>query len=414
VLRVGLTGGIACGKTRVRRCLGEAGLHTLDLDEVAHRLSAPGGAAHGAVVSAFGPEILLPDGSIDRKKLGGIVFADPAARAALNDIVHPLVREEEALWAASFAQEAGAVLVTDAALLVEAGMHLRFDRLIVVHCDPAEQVRRLVARDGIREEDARARLRAQMPIAEKRRFAHYEVDTSGALDDTDAAAFRLAEELRAVVVPQLFELPAERALACLAHGPQRGPRGLGPVTLLREIASARGLEMERLFRRLDPPAPGPWYRAADDDRVPPETLEGALVVWALARGGPDTDFLAAAAASLARLTHRDPSHLAAAVYTALALLAAAVAGTVAGDDTELAARAARWGGTEPPEHVRRTLNVAAAHPRDPERASEAAAAVGLDSRLAAALVGIASGGGAGLPSDLADVVREVRAGAPRR
>jgi dephospho-CoA kinase len=409
LLRVGLTGGIACGKTRVRRRLEEAGLHTLDLDEVAHRLSAPGGAARDAIVAAFGTEVLLPDGSIDRRKLGAIVFADETARAALNEIVHPLVREEEARWAASFASEKDAVLVTDAALLVEAGMHLRFDRLVVVHCDPEEQVRRLVARDGVTEEAARARLRAQMPVAEKRRFGHYEVDTSGGLDDTDAAAFGLAEALRAVVLPERHELPAERALACVANGPDRGPRGLHPSTVLREIASARGLEMERFFRRLDPAAPGPWYRAAEDDSVPPETLAGALVVWTLARGGPDADFLAAAAASLARLTHREPSHLAAAVYMALALLASAVAGAVGSDDTEFGVRAAQWGGADTPDRVRRTWSLAAAHARDPQKAREAARAAGLEPGLAGALVGIAAGGGRRAPADVAVVLRDIQA-----
>jgi dephospho-CoA kinase len=412
VLRVGLTGGIACGKTRVRRRLEERGLRTLDLDDVARAVSAPAGAAHAGIVAAFGPGILLPDGTLDRKKLGAIVFADAEARARLNAIVHPLIREEEARWADSFAGEEGAVLVTDAALLVETGQHLRFDRLVVVHCDPAEQVRRLVARDGIAEEDARARLRAQMPVEEKRLFAHHAVDTSGGLADTDRSADRLAADLRAIEVPGRFELPTSRALAGLANGSERGPRGLAPAALLRDAASAGGLEMERLFRRLDPPAPGPWYRAAGDDPVPPETLAGALVVWALARGGPDPDFLAAAAASLARLTHRDPAHLAAAVYAALALQVAAVAGALGADETEWIDGAERWAGAAPPERVRTAWRVAAAHPEDPEAAREAARAAGLEPGLAGALVGIAAGGGLGASAELADVVPAIQRRSP--
>jgi dephospho-CoA kinase len=402
VLRVGLTGGIACGKTRVRRRLEERGLRTLDLDEVARHLSAPGGAAHGAIEAAFGPAVLLPDGTLDRKKLGAIVFADAEARARLNAIVHPLVREEEARWAASFAGDPETVLVTDAALLVEAGMHLRFDRLVVVHCDPEVQLRRLVARDAIPEEDARARLLAQMPVEEKRRFAHYQVDTSGTLHDTDAAADRLADDLRAVVLPPRFDLPAERALGCLVHGPERGPRGLAPVLVLRDILTARGLEMERLFRRLDPPAPGPWYRPPEDDPVPPETLAGALVLWALVRGGPDPEFLAS-------LTHREASAVAAAVYMALALQAVAVGASIGAEKADWAGRAGRWAGAAVPERVRSAWNVAAAHARDPEGAREAARAAGLEGGLAGALAGMVAGGSAGAALPLADAVRGLEA-----
>jgi hypothetical protein len=177
----------------------------------------------------------------------------------------------------------------------------------------------------------------------------------------------------------------------LVFGPERGPRGLSPSILLGDVVEARGLEMERLFRRLDPPAPGPWYRAADDDPVPPETLAGPLVVWALARGGPDPDFLAAAAASLARLTHRDPSHLAGAVYMALAVLAAAVGGVVAASEGEWVARAERWGGAAPPDRVRAAWRAAAAHPRDLAGSCDAARAAGVDPGLAGTLVGIVVG-----------------------
>src|SRR2546427_3185758 len=121
ILRVGLTGGIACGKSYVLRRLAAAGLATLDLDEVAHEVMAPGGAAHADVVREFGSGILAADGKVDRKRLGDVVFADPSARARLNALVHPRVREEEARRAAAADRGPGTVVVTDAALLVGAG-----------------------------------------------------------------------------------------------------------------------------------------------------------------------------------------------------------------------------------------------------------------------------------------------------
>src|SRR5262245_43257999 len=136
MLRIGLTGGIACGKTHVRRRMAARGLPTLDLDETAHALTAKGGAAVDAVAAAFGKKVLARDGGVDRKALGALVFRDEPARLRLNAIVHPLVRDAEADWSAARANEGAALAVTDAALLVESGMHLRFDRLVAVHCPP--------------------------------------------------------------------------------------------------------------------------------------------------------------------------------------------------------------------------------------------------------------------------------------
>jgi dephospho-CoA kinase len=395
VLRVGLTGGIACGKSHVLRRLAERGLHTLDLDGVAHRITASGGSGHAEVVAAFGERVLAPDGGLDRKKLGAIVFADPQALSLLNALVHPRVREEEGRWAASFAGEPGAILVTDAALLVETGMHLRFDRLVVVHCAPAEQVRRLMARDRLEEGAAVARLKAQMPVAEKRRFAHYEVDTSGTLAETDQVADRLARELEATTLAPRFALPRPRALGCLMHGPREGPRGLSPAAVLADIGTANGLEMERLARRLVPSASGPWFRAAlsADDEVGPETLAGALVIWALARGGPDPAFLASAAASLARLTHR--RGISDSCLLSLMIQAVAVDGKVVPaleqSFAEWSALAARWGGEPPTGRPLAAWRAAVAHPLDPPAARSACRSAGLDPGLAGALVGIATG-----------------------
>lgn len=419
MLRVGLTGGIASGKSHVLARLAAAGCHTLDLDAVAHRVIAPGGAAYDDVVRAFGHEILAPDASVDRKALGAVVFSDAAARARLNAIVHPRVREEEAGWARARAAERGAVLAVDAALLVESGVHLRFDRLVVVHCGEAEQLQRLMRRDGTDEAAARSRLAAQMPAEEKRRFAHFEVDSSGRLEDTDRATDRLAAGLRhlASAPPPRVDVPLERALGCLAHGPARGPRGLDPFRLLGEIAGAGGLEMERAARLLDPPTDGPWYRSARalEAGPGPETLAGPLVLWALARGAPDPPFVLAASASLARLTHLDAAAVAGACLWALALHEVMAGGRVPADLTERlpewSALAERWAGAPPQPAVAAALRSAARHPEDVAAAREACLREGGDPDLSGALVGAAVGASASdVPLGVVEATRRLLAG----
>jgi dephospho-CoA kinase len=396
MLRVGLTGGIASGKSLVLARLAAAGCHTLDLDRVAHELMAPGGGAYAEVVAAFGAGILSADRSIDRRALGAVVFADAAARSRLNAIVHPQVRAEEARRAALHASDAGAVFVTDAALLVESGVHLRFDRLVVVYCDEAEQLRRLMARDGIDEDAARARIAAQMPAAEKRRFAHFEVDASKSLDETARAADRLAEELRrlATAPPARAELRFERALGALVHGPRRGPRGLDPVRLMEAIAKARGIEMERIAGLLIPPASVPWYTAATPaTRGPtPVTLMAPVVLWALSRGAHDPEFVAAAAASLARLTHRDREAVSAACLFALALQEVVATGSMAFDDrlAMWTARAERWGGV-PTQSLAPVFAAARLYPTDVAAARASCLREGGDPDLAGAVVGAHSG-----------------------
>ncbi len=400
MLRVGLTGGIACGKSHVLRRLAERGFPTLDLDAVAHELMEPGGAAYDEVVAAFGREVLSTDGGIDRKVLGARVFADPAAREQLNAIVPPKVAVEEGRWAALHAGRGAPVFVIDAALLVETGLHLHFDRLVVVHCAPDQQLRRLRGRDGLTEEAAAMRLLAQMPNEEKRGFGHWRVDTTGTVAETSAKADVLARELADLAGsrPPPMELLPERALGLLVHGPERGPRGLDPVGLLADIAAAGGLEMERIAAMLVPPGDGPWYRRAQDGQpqhAGSETLAGPLVLWSLARGGPDPPFLLAAAASLARLTHRDPAAIAAAGLLALALLDVAGRGAPPSDPAgRLAiwrAEAETWAEASPPERVEVALRAAFDHPRDPAGARAAARAAGVDPGLAGALVGFAVG-----------------------
>ena len=324
MLRVGLTGGIACGKSEVVRRLAAAGLPSLDLDRVGHELLAPGLPGHAAVVEAFGPAVLAADGSIDRRALGAVVFADPGARRRLSGILHPRIRAEEDRRASLLADRKGALLITEAALLVEAGIHLRFDRLVVVHCRPDQQLARLRARDGLSEEEARARLAAQMPIATKVHFAHVSIDASRTVEETHRAADALAQQIQALArerpVPVVID--EARAREVLARGPTGGPRGLTPALLAAQIADAGGVEMERLAGCLDPPTDGPWYAAADtpwegEGRRPlPDALMGPLVLHELRAHGFDRGRIAAAAFSVAWLTERDPDRIADAVRAA--------------------------------------------------------------------------------------------------
>jgi dephospho-CoA kinase len=358
VLRVGLTGGIACGKSHVLRRLLARGCHTLDLDAVARQVTAPGAPALAEIRAAFGPSALDAAGALDRASLGARVFADAAARERLNRIVHPRVRAAEAEWAAGFASRADAVLVTDGALLVESGVHLRFDRLVVVHCAPALQLARLRARDGLDERAARARIEAQLGSAEKRAFAHFEVDTSGSPAETDGAADALAGALSELArspgaPPSLRREALERLVGGLVRGPDQGPRGLSPRGLLEDAAACGGLEMEHLARRLVPAASGPWYRAALEHvpALPAARLAVAVAAWAAARRPGDRDFAAWVAASVARLTHAHPRERADACLAALEALARAEA---PGEpprppvpDPRLVALATRFGGGAP-------------------------------------------------------------------
>ena len=200
MLRVGLTGGIAGGKSTVAARMRELGVEVLDADAMAHHLIEPGQPAYEDVVREFGKEILQPDGRVDRKKLGEIVFQDAAKRALLNSIIHPRLFEvrERQLIELELAQPRG-LAVIEAALLVEAGYYKRLDRLVVCFCRPEQQLERLRAR-GLTEEQARQRIAAQMPIDEKLRYADDVVDCSGALEETqrqiDALVGRLRELAR--------------------------------------------------------------------------------------------------------------------------------------------------------------------------------------------------------------------------
>jgi dephospho-CoA kinase len=191
MLKVGLTGGIASGKSYVLGLLRELGCQVLDADAVAHRVMEPGEPAYTAIVDHFGPGILDGEGRIDRTRLGAIVFADPGERATLNAIVHPRVYDAQAIWlegvAAGNVNGPGVsviIAVIDAALMIETGSYRRFDCVVVVHCRPELQLQRLMERNHISREAAEARIAAQMPTAEKLCYADFTIDTSEGFADT--------------------------------------------------------------------------------------------------------------------------------------------------------------------------------------------------------------------------------------
>ena len=211
MLRVGLTGGIACGKSTVAAIMRELGCTVLDADTLAHRLIEPGQPAYDEVVREFGSSILRPDGTIDRKALGAIVFADSARLDRLNRIVHPRVIAARDLQLTEM--ELGnprGIAVVEAALLIEAGYHKNLDRLVVAWCRPEQQRERLRNR-GLSSEEIEQRIAAQMPVDEKRILADTVIDCSGELKDT-----------KRQVVELVARLHIEAAAEPLEEGPVEG------------------------------------------------------------------------------------------------------------------------------------------------------------------------------------------------
>jgi dephospho-CoA kinase len=199
MLRVGLTGGLASGKSFVGHALADLGCLLIQADELGHQVLLPGGEAYDGAIAQFGRGILNGDGSINRRTLAGIVFNDPVKLEALSRLVHPPVRERERRLEQEFAREhPGGIVVVEAAILVETGGWKNYDRLIVVVCKPEQQIQRAMHRDGLSREEAEARLRRQLPLEEKVKFAHYVIDTSGAKEATleqTRAVFRSLESI---------------------------------------------------------------------------------------------------------------------------------------------------------------------------------------------------------------------------
>jgi dephospho-CoA kinase len=184
MLKVGLTGGMACGKSFVAAALGKLGCHIIEADDVGHEVMEPGGEAYDAVVAAFGTEILV-DGKIDRTRLAELVFPDPARLACLNAIVHPAVRQRAARQFRELGErDPHGVVVYVAAILIESGAYREVDKIIVVSCAREQQIERAMHRPGATETGVLARLERQMPLEKKREFADYVIDTSGSREDT--------------------------------------------------------------------------------------------------------------------------------------------------------------------------------------------------------------------------------------
>jgi dephospho-CoA kinase len=196
-LHIGLTGGLASGKSFVGKVLQELGCFLIQADELGRAVIEPGGEAYDTVAREFGPEILNADGSIDRRRLGAIVFSDPARLAHLNALVHPPVRARaQALAEGYFREHPDGIAVTEAAILIETGSFRKYARLIVAVCRPEQQIERAMARDGLSRPEVLDRLKRQIPLEEKVKYADYIVDTSGPKEQTRERTQVVYESLR--------------------------------------------------------------------------------------------------------------------------------------------------------------------------------------------------------------------------
>jgi len=177
MLKVGLTGGMACGKSFVATELGKLGCHIIEADDVGHQVMEPGGEAYDAVLAAFG--------TVDRSRLAEEVFSDPERLEKLNSIVHPAVRARASRQFQEFgARDPHGIVVYVAAILIESGAYREVDKMIVVSCSREQQIERAMRRAGASEANVLARLERQMPLEKKKEFADYIIDTSGAREDT--------------------------------------------------------------------------------------------------------------------------------------------------------------------------------------------------------------------------------------
>jgi dephospho-CoA kinase len=199
MLRVGLTGGLATGKTFVGQALVDLGAHLLQADQIGHEVLLPGGEAYDGVIAEFGPGILAPDRTIDRRRLGALVFGQPEKLARLNALVHPPVIAREERWLAGIvARDPAAIAIVEAAILIETGSYKRFHRLILTVCPLELQIERAMKRDQLSREEILDRLRRQMPLEQKKEFAHFVIDTSGEKEQTLEKVRTLYQELQSI------------------------------------------------------------------------------------------------------------------------------------------------------------------------------------------------------------------------
>lgn len=203
MLKVGLTGSIAVGKSFVLEVLRELGAFTLDADLTAREVVAAETKGLRLIVDEFGADVLLPNGELDRVKMGAIVFADEAKRQLLNSIVHPLVHEAQSEWLAERESEnPNGIAVIDAALMIESGGWERFHKLIVVFCEPAIQLKRLMSRNNLSETEAIKRINSQMPQDEKKKYADFLIDTSKGFEDTRQQTIEVYDRLKILSIDE--------------------------------------------------------------------------------------------------------------------------------------------------------------------------------------------------------------------
>ena len=196
MLNVGLTGGIACGKSTVARMLAAKGAILIDFDDLAHAVIAPEGPVWREIVRSFGEGILLTGGRIDRRKLGAVVFADAGKREILNALVHPAVFEAWRKRLGEIGRSADdAIVISDIPLLIEAGLQSHVDLVLLVYLSPEEQIRRLMVRDGFDREEALRRIASQMPIDQKIARADLVIENNGSPEQTGREVDRVWEEL---------------------------------------------------------------------------------------------------------------------------------------------------------------------------------------------------------------------------
>ena len=197
MLKVGLTGSIAVGKSFVCEIFRELGAFVLDADKTAREVVEPNTEGLKAITENFGAEVLQPNGELDRIKLGAIVFTDERKRQLLNRIVHPLVIEKQDEWLRTHESEnPNAICIVDAALMIESGGYSRFDKIIVVWCEPVIQLQRLMLRNNLSGQDAMKRINAQMPQEEKKHYADFLIDTSGGFEATRKQTEEIFEQLK--------------------------------------------------------------------------------------------------------------------------------------------------------------------------------------------------------------------------